>query len=106
MQEEELKKEGGKYAHLHEELHLLIEAYGHPADCYRKLSLALWRLHEFFIQVCGCTVLWCGSGRKELIQEMADVVWLLVVASMSCSLQSIISYSISHFNKVHISLIK
>lgn len=48
--EEELKKEGGKYSHLHEELHLLIEAYGHPADCYRKLSLALWRLHEFFIQ--------------------------------------------------------
>lgn len=46
-----MKKEGGKYSHLHEELHLLIEAYGHPADCYRKLSLALWRLHEFFIQV-------------------------------------------------------
>ncbi|ESO12885.1 hypothetical protein HELRODRAFT_188027 [Helobdella robusta] len=47
--EEELRKEGGKYAHLHEELHILIEAFGSASECYYKVSLALGRLNELFM---------------------------------------------------------
>jgi len=44
-QEEELRKQGGKYAHLNEELHVHIEAVAHPVDGYYRLSHALDKLH-------------------------------------------------------------
>jgi len=50
-QEEELRKEGGKYAHLNEELHVSIEAFAHPVDCYGRLSHALYELRRHLVPV-------------------------------------------------------
>ncbi|KAK3089544.1 hypothetical protein FSP39_004466, partial [Pinctada imbricata] len=45
--EEELKKEGGKYAHLNEDLHVLVEVYSEISDAYARLSHALGELSKF-----------------------------------------------------------
>lgn len=45
--EEELRKEGGKYAHLNEELHLLIECFAEPVDGYNRLANAVSKIKEF-----------------------------------------------------------
>ncbi|XP_069126958.1 KH domain-containing, RNA-binding, signal transduction-associated protein 2-like isoform X2 [Argopecten irradians] len=45
--EEEMKKEGGKYAHLNEDLHLLIEVYSEVSDCYARLSHAVSEVQKF-----------------------------------------------------------
>ncbi|XP_061175346.1 KH domain-containing, RNA-binding, signal transduction-associated protein 2-like [Saccostrea echinata] len=45
--EDELKKEGGKYAHLNEELHVLVEVYSEISDAYARLSHALSELTKF-----------------------------------------------------------
>ncbi|BFY99884.1 hypothetical protein BsWGS_02924 [Bradybaena similaris] len=47
--EEELRKEGGKYAHLNEELHVLVECYAEITDGYNRLALALGELKKFLI---------------------------------------------------------
>jgi len=52
VKEEELRKEGGKYAHLNEELHVSIEAFAHPVDCYGRLSHALYELRRHLVPVC------------------------------------------------------
>ncbi|KAL4236144.1 RNA binding [Mactra antiquata] len=45
--EEELRKEGGKYAHLNEELHVLVECFSEPADGYARLAHAVNELKKF-----------------------------------------------------------
>lgn len=45
--EEEMKKEGGKYAHLNEDLHVLIEVYSEVSDAYARLSHALAELKKY-----------------------------------------------------------
>lgn len=45
--EEELRKEGGKYAHLNEELHLLVECFAETVDAYGRLANAVAKLKEF-----------------------------------------------------------
>ncbi|CAG5135923.1 unnamed protein product [Candidula unifasciata] len=47
--EEELRKEGGKYAHLSEELHVLVECYTELTDGYYRLAAALTELKKFVI---------------------------------------------------------
>ncbi|CAG5121264.1 unnamed protein product, partial [Candidula unifasciata] len=47
--EEELRKEGGKYAHLNEDLHVLVECYAEITDGYNRLALALAELKKFLI---------------------------------------------------------
>eukprot|EP00105_Crassostrea_gigas_P026377 XP_011447294.1 PREDICTED: KH domain-containing, RNA-binding, signal transduction-associated protein 2 [Crassostrea gigas] len=49
--EDELKKEGGKYAHLNEELHVLVEVYSEISDAYARLSHALSELAKFLSPV-------------------------------------------------------
>ena len=51
FQEEELKKEGGKYAHLNEDLHVLVEVYSEISDAYARLSHALAELSKFLSPV-------------------------------------------------------
>lgn len=51
LQEDELKKEGGKYAHLNEELHVLVEVYSEISDAYARLSHALSELAKFLSPV-------------------------------------------------------
>jgi len=46
-----LRKEGGKYAHLNEELHVNIEVFAHPVDCYGRLSHALYELRRHLVPV-------------------------------------------------------
>ncbi|CAC5399135.1 KHDRBS3 [Mytilus coruscus] len=45
--EDEMRKEGGKYAHLNEDLHLLIEVYSEISDCYARLSHALSEVQKY-----------------------------------------------------------
>ena len=64
MQEEELKKEGGKYAHLNEELHVLVEVYSEISDAYARLSHALSELAKFLSPVS--TYKWNRSLLKKM----------------------------------------
>lgn len=47
--EEDMRKEGGKYAHLNEELHVQVEAFGHPVENYRRFSVAVGELQRFLV---------------------------------------------------------
>jgi len=47
--EEELRKQGGKYAHLNEELHVYVEAFAEMTDGYRRLSHAVAELKKFLV---------------------------------------------------------
>ena len=51
FQEEELRKEGGKFAHLNDELHVYVEAFAEMTDAYRRLSHAVTELKKFLIPV-------------------------------------------------------
>ncbi|BFZ16816.1 hypothetical protein BsWGS_19855 [Bradybaena similaris] len=51
--EEELRKEGGKYAHLNEELHVLVECYTEMTDGYYRLAAALTELKKFIVPEMG-----------------------------------------------------
>lgn len=46
-----MKKEGGKYAHLNEDLHVLIEVYSEVSDAYARLSHALAELKKYMSPV-------------------------------------------------------
>ncbi|XP_052256664.1 KH domain-containing, RNA-binding, signal transduction-associated protein 2-like isoform X1 [Dreissena polymorpha] len=45
--EEELRKQGGKYSHLNDELHLLIECFAEPTDAYNRLAHAIGEIKKF-----------------------------------------------------------
>ena len=62
MKEDELRKEGGKYAHLNEELHVSIEAFTEMSDGYRRLALAILQLKKFLTPVSAESVLSSGCG--------------------------------------------
>ena len=46
-----MRKEGGKYAHLNEDLHLMIEVYSEISDCYARLSHALSEVQKYLTPV-------------------------------------------------------
>jgi len=56
FQEEELRKEGGKYSHLNEDLHLLIECFAEPTDGYSRLSHAIGEVKKFMnpVSILDC----------------------------------------------------
>jgi KH domain-containing, RNA-binding, signal transduction-associated protein 2 len=62
IQEEELRKEGGKYAHLNEQLHVHIEALAHPEEAYYRLSHALHELSKYLVPVGVDT--WAASYQR------------------------------------------
>lgn len=45
--EEELRKEGGKYSHLNQELHVCVEAFATPLECHQRIAHALSELQMF-----------------------------------------------------------
>lgn len=45
--EEELRKEGGKYAHLNEDLHLMVECFAETVNAYGRISHALSEIKKF-----------------------------------------------------------
>jgi hypothetical protein len=45
--QEELRQQGGKYAHLNHDLHVWFEAQGHPIDCYTRIVNAFRLVHPF-----------------------------------------------------------
>jgi len=47
--EEELRKEGGKYAHLNEDLHVLVECFSEPTEGYHRVAAALVEVRKFVI---------------------------------------------------------
>jgi len=47
--EEELRKEGGKYAHLNEDLHVLVECFAEATDGYHRVAAALVEVRKFLI---------------------------------------------------------
>ena len=50
-QEEQLRREGGKYVHLNEDLHVHIETFTDPIDAYYRLSHALYELRRHLVPV-------------------------------------------------------
>lgn len=62
LQEDEMRKEGGKYAHLNEDLHLMIEVYSEISDSYARLSHALSEVQKYLTPV-SCL-------RQELIIKL------------------------------------
>lgn len=51
LQEDELRKEGGKHAHLNAELHVLVEAFAPPSEAHQRISHALMELKKFLVPV-------------------------------------------------------
>jgi len=51
LQQEELRQQGGKYAHLNHDLHVWVEAVGHPIDCYQRIAHAFSLVHPFLVPV-------------------------------------------------------
>lgn len=52
LQEEELRKSGeAKYAHLSDELHVLIEVFAPPGEAYSRMSHALEEIKKFLVPV-------------------------------------------------------
>lgn len=49
QKEEEMRKEGGKYAHLNDELHVYVEVFAEMTDAYNRLSHAVAELKKFLI---------------------------------------------------------
>ncbi|KAK7504042.1 hypothetical protein BaRGS_00004774 [Batillaria attramentaria] len=49
QKEEELRKEGGKFAHLNDELHVYVEVFAEMTDAYTRLSHAVTELKKFLI---------------------------------------------------------
>lgn len=47
--EEELRKQGGKFSHLNEEQHVLIEVFAHPLEAYQRLSTAVAELRRYLV---------------------------------------------------------
>lgn len=47
--EEELRKEGGKYAHLNEDLHVLVDCFTEATDGYHRLAAGLAEIRKFLI---------------------------------------------------------
>lgn len=52
LQEEELRKSGeAKYAHLSNDLHVLIEVFAPPGEAYSRMSHALEEIKKFLVPV-------------------------------------------------------
>ena len=52
FQEEELRKSGeAKYAHLSNDLHVLIEVFAPPGEAYSRMSHALEEIKKFLVPV-------------------------------------------------------
>ena len=49
QKEEELRKEGGKHAHLNNELHVMVEAFAPPPEAHSRISHALMELQKFLV---------------------------------------------------------
>lgn len=47
--EEEFRREGGKYAHLNEDLHVLVDCFTEPIDGYHRIAAAFGELRKFLI---------------------------------------------------------
>jgi len=72
VKEEALRQEGGKYAHLNEELHVSIDAFAHPVDCYGRLSHALYELRRHLVPVCCST-----SSVTALLLSLKKLIFTL-----------------------------
>ena len=46
-----MRKEGGKYAHLNEDLHVLVEVYAEASDAYQRMAHAFTELQKYLIPV-------------------------------------------------------
>lgn len=57
IQEEELRKEGGKYAHLNDQLHVYVEVFAEMTDAYARLSHAVTELKKFLIPVSDVRII-------------------------------------------------
>lgn len=58
MQEEELRKSGeAKYAHLNNDLHVLIEVFAPPGEAYSRMSHALEEIKKFLVPVSSFRLL-------------------------------------------------
>lgn len=61
-QEEELRKSGeAKYAHLSNDLHVLIEVFAPPGEAYSRMSHALEEIKKFLVPVSALLSLTCVS---------------------------------------------
>lgn len=58
LQEDELRKEGGKYAHLNDELHVFVEVFSEMTDNYARLAHAVAELKKFLQPVSICMLEW------------------------------------------------
>lgn len=68
MQEEELRKSGeAKYAHLSDELHVLIEVFAPPGEAYSRMSHALEEIKKFLVPVSIFHFFFNKDGSKFLL---------------------------------------
>ncbi|ESO94476.1 hypothetical protein LOTGIDRAFT_98957, partial [Lottia gigantea] len=49
--EEECRKEGGKFAHLNLDLHLMVECFAEATEAYGRISHAITELKKYLVPV-------------------------------------------------------
>lgn len=68
QKEEELRAEGsGKYAHLHEDQHVLVEVFSTPVDAYNRMAYACMELKKYLSPEFNEEI------RQEQMQEMMSM---------------------------------
>ncbi|RLW12355.1 hypothetical protein DV515_00000795, partial [Chloebia gouldiae] len=78
--EEELRKSGeAKYAHLSDELHVLIEVFAPPGEAYSRMSHALEEIKKFLVPGRFFT-----SGTSEEIILVQVIQLLCTIAQSTC----------------------
>lgn len=65
-QEEEYRQQGGKYAHLNDELHVLVEVFAPPCQGFRQLGMALSELQKYLIPMDDSE----DDIRQQQLQEL------------------------------------
>ena len=59
FQEDELRKEGGKYAHLNEDLHLMVECFAETVNAYGRIGHALSEIKKYLNPVSNFLCFLC-----------------------------------------------
>lgn len=74
-QEEELRKSGeAKYAHLSNDLHVLIEVFAPPGEAYSRMSHALEEIKKFLVPVSVLYLIFSSSFSSCAVYEQQSLL--------------------------------
>lgn len=80
LQEEELRKSGeAKYAHLSNDLHVLIEVFAPPGEAYSRMSHALEEIKKFLVPVSlSLYLIFSSNFYSNTIKEQQSLLLTII----------------------------